>query len=34
MRGAKICQIYDGTSQIHRWIIAREIMRGFAGKMA
>jgi alkylation response protein AidB-like acyl-CoA dehydrogenase len=30
MRDAKICQIYDGTSQIHRSIIARQIMREFA----
>lgn len=26
MRDAKICQIYDGTSQIHQWIIARSIL--------
>lgn len=30
MRDAKICQIYDGTSQIHRMIIARQILREFA----
>ena len=30
MRDAKICQIYDGTSQIHRMIIARQIMGEFA----
>jgi alkylation response protein AidB-like acyl-CoA dehydrogenase len=33
MRDAKICQIYDGTSQIHRWIITRQIMREFAQGM-
>ncbi|MBP1933641.1 acyl-CoA dehydrogenase family protein [Ammoniphilus resinae] len=27
MRDAKICQIYDGTSQIHRMIITRKIMQ-------
>jgi alkylation response protein AidB-like acyl-CoA dehydrogenase len=30
MRDAKICQIYDGTSQIHRMIIARQIMQEFS----
>jgi alkylation response protein AidB-like acyl-CoA dehydrogenase len=30
MRDAKICQIYDGTSQIHRLIIARQIMHEFS----
>ena len=34
MRDAKICQIYDGTSQIHRMIIARQIMREFADASA
>jgi alkylation response protein AidB-like acyl-CoA dehydrogenase len=27
MRDAKACQIYDGTSQIHRMIIARKILQ-------
>ena len=27
MRDAKVCQIYDGTSQIHRLIIARSILK-------
>jgi len=30
MRDAKICQIYDGTSQIHRLIIARQIVQEFS----
>jgi alkylation response protein AidB-like acyl-CoA dehydrogenase len=29
MRDAKICQIYDGTSQIHKMIIARHILKEF-----
>ncbi len=29
VRDAKICQIYDGTSQIHRMIIARKILQEF-----
>jgi alkylation response protein AidB-like acyl-CoA dehydrogenase len=29
-RDAKICQIYEGTNQIQRTIIARELMRGGA----
>lgn len=34
MRDAKICQIYDGTSQIHRLIIARQIVQEFSKSMA
>jgi acyl-CoA dehydrogenase len=33
MRDAKICQIYDGTSQIHRMIISRSIMKEYKEKM-
>lgn len=29
MRDTKVCQIYDGTSQIHRMIIARQILKEF-----
>lgn len=29
MRDTKICQIYDGTSQIHRMIIARSILKEY-----
>jgi len=29
MRDAKACQIYDGTSQIHRMIIARRVLQQF-----
>jgi alkylation response protein AidB-like acyl-CoA dehydrogenase len=29
-RDAKICQIYEGTNQIQRTIIARELLRGGA----
>lgn len=29
MRDAKICQIYDGTSQIHRLIITRKILQEY-----
>lgn len=29
MRDVKICQIYDGTSQIHRLIIARKILQEY-----
>lgn len=29
MRDAKICQIYDGTSQIHKMIISRNILKEF-----
>ena len=32
MRDVKVCQIYDGTSQIHRMIIARSILKEFAEK--
>ncbi|MFF2854785.1 acyl-CoA dehydrogenase family protein [Peribacillus sp. NPDC058002] len=32
MRDAKICQIYDGTSQIHRMIISRSIMKEYKEK--
>ncbi|MBK10936.1 MAG: hypothetical protein CMB44_00005 [Euryarchaeota archaeon] len=28
MRGAKIYQIFEGTSQIQRMIISREMIRG------
>lgn len=29
MRDTKVCQIYDGTSQIHRMIIARKILQEY-----
>ncbi|MGE5620779.1 MAG: acyl-CoA dehydrogenase family protein [Sphingomonadaceae bacterium] len=29
MRDTKVCQIYDGTSQIHRMIIARQILKEY-----
>jgi alkylation response protein AidB-like acyl-CoA dehydrogenase len=29
MRDAKITQIYEGTNQIQRIVIARELLRGF-----
>ncbi|HEX2923433.1 MAG TPA: acyl-CoA dehydrogenase family protein, partial [Chloroflexota bacterium] len=32
MRDTKVCQIYDGTSQIHRMIIARKILKEFADR--
>ena len=32
-RDAKICQIYEGTQQIQRTIIARELLRGAAGEV-
>jgi alkylation response protein AidB-like acyl-CoA dehydrogenase len=32
MRDAKITQIYEGTNQIQRWVIARNIIREGASK--
>ncbi|HEX2986588.1 MAG TPA: acyl-CoA dehydrogenase family protein [Chloroflexota bacterium] len=32
MRDTKVCLIYDGTSQIHRMIIARKILKEFADR--
>jgi alkylation response protein AidB-like acyl-CoA dehydrogenase len=31
MRDAKITQIYEGTNQIQRLVIARQILKQFAG---
>jgi alkylation response protein AidB-like acyl-CoA dehydrogenase len=30
MRDAKITQIYEGTNQIQRVVVARELLRAFA----
>ena len=34
MRDAKITQIYEGTNQIQRNVIALELIKGYAGKKA
>jgi acyl-CoA dehydrogenase len=33
MRDAKVFQIYEGTSEIQRLIIARELLRGGEGTL-
>jgi alkylation response protein AidB-like acyl-CoA dehydrogenase len=34
MRDAKITQIYEGTNQIQRVVIARELLRGLGAEIA